>query len=273
MLAETEVGAQGEAHEPVGGEVAEHGSASVTCAAERARGNGLDAVEELKGGTGHEENGGGVDDGFVGSVEAGDVAREDQERDTHSGHERGTEEDGGVTGIACTDRIATAESLSYTDGGSGREAERNHVSEGDGVEGDLVAGLSDGTETRDESGDKSENSDFSGDLNGSGKTESDELTDAGEVGRKGSVAEFRFVVSVVPEKVDDKDGSEISAGDAGGDAGTGDAVGVEAQFAEDQDVVAEEVDEVGSDKGEGDGADHVHTLKGAANSEIEKERD
>ena len=52
--------------------------------------------------------------------------------------------------------IAAAEGLADANGGGGREAERNHVGESDGVESDLVAGLSDGAETRDERGDQSE---------------------------------------------------------------------------------------------------------------------
>ena len=80
------------------------------------------------------------------------------------------------------------------------------------------------------------------------------------------------MAGVVPEEIDDEDESEIGAGDAGGDAGAGDAVGAEAELAEDEDVVAEEVDEVGGDECEGDGADHVHALKGAADGEVEEER-
>ena len=53
VTAEAEPGAEGEAHEPVGGEVTEHGSAGVSGAAEGTGGDGLNAVEELKSGPGH----------------------------------------------------------------------------------------------------------------------------------------------------------------------------------------------------------------------------
>ena len=178
MLVEAEIGAKGKADQPVGGEVADHGGAGVAGAAKGAGGDGLDAVEELEGGAGHEKDRGGVDDGFVGGVEAGDVARENEESDAHGGHEGSAEKDGGVASIARAGGIATAEGLADADGGGGGEAEGNHVGESDGVEGDLVAGLGDGAETRDERGDQSENGDFRGVLNGGGDTESDELADA-----------------------------------------------------------------------------------------------
>ena len=52
MLAEAEPCAEGEAHEPVGAEVANHRRAGVAGAAEGAGGDGLDAVEELESGAG-----------------------------------------------------------------------------------------------------------------------------------------------------------------------------------------------------------------------------
>ena len=92
-----------------------------------------------------------------------------------------------------------------------------------------------------------------------------------EIGLQGSVEEFGFVATVVPEKINDQDESEVAAGDAGGDAGAGDTVGGEAEFAEDEDVVAGEIDEIGGDERESDGAHHVHALERAANGEIEEE--
>ena len=77
MLAEAEPSAEGEAHEPVGAEVAEHRRAGVTCAAESAGRYGLDAVEELECGAGGEENDGVVNEDGVVGVDAGDVLGED----------------------------------------------------------------------------------------------------------------------------------------------------------------------------------------------------
>ena len=250
--------------------MAEHGRAGVAGAAERAGGGGLDAVEELEGSAGGEKRDGRVDDRFIGSVDAGDVPREDEEDDAHGGHERSAEDDGGVARVASRDGIAAAECLADTNGGGGRESEGNHVGEGDGVKSDLMTCLGDGAKTRDESGDKTEDGDFGGELERGGKTKSDEFADAGEVRVKGGAEEFGFVVGVVPEKVDSEDEREIRAGDASSDAGAGHAESGEAEFAENEDVIAGDVDQISGDESEGDGANHVHALERAANSEIEK---
>src|SRR5258708_31867019 len=104
MWAEGEPGAEGEAHEPVGAEMADHWRARVARAAESAGGDGLDAVKELESGAGGEKYDGVVnEDGIVG-VDAGNVLRKNDEDDAHDGHEGGGEEDGGV---AC--ELGTAE--------------------------------------------------------------------------------------------------------------------------------------------------------------------
>ncbi len=76
MAVKAEVGAERDADEPVGGEVTEHGSACVACAAKSSGGYGLEAVEELEGGSGGEKSDGAADDGFVVGVDMGDDARE-----------------------------------------------------------------------------------------------------------------------------------------------------------------------------------------------------
>ena len=58
--------------------------------------------------------------------------------------------------------IAAADGLADANGGGGGDAERNHVSESDGVEGDLVAGEGDGAEAADERCDQGEDGDFGG---------------------------------------------------------------------------------------------------------------
>ncbi len=136
--------------------MAEHGSAGVSCAAKGAGGYGLDAIEELESGAGGEESDGVVDDGFVGSVEAGDVARKDEQGDAHAAHERGTEDNGGISGEARGDRVTASDGLANANGGGGRDAERNHVSESDGVESDLMASLGDRAEACDKRGDEGE---------------------------------------------------------------------------------------------------------------------
>src|SRR5260221_11499759 len=100
MLAEAEPCAEGETHEPIGAEMADHRRARVAQAAESAGGDGLDAVKELESGASGEKDHGVVDgDGIVG-VEGGDVLRDHDEDDAHYGHERGAEGEGGVAGAA-----------------------------------------------------------------------------------------------------------------------------------------------------------------------------
>jgi len=206
-------------------------------------------------------------------IDAGDEAREDEESDAHAGHEGSTEEDGSVASVTSSERIAAADGLAYTDGGSGGDAERNHVGEGDGVESDLVAGEGNGAETADERGDHGEDADFGGELQGSGQAEGNEPADALDIDFDRSFQEVGAMAMVVPEQVADENKGEVGARDSGGPTGAGDTKGRHAEFAEDEDVVAEEVDEIGGDEGEGNGANHVHALEGAANGEVEKERE
>ncbi len=273
MLAEAEPGAEGEAHEPVGAKMADHRRARISSAAESTGGDGLDAIEKLEGGAGGEQDDGVVDEHGIVGVNAGDVLREDEKDEAHDGHERGAEQDGGVAGEACADEIAATDRLADADGGGGRDAEGNHVGEGDGVESDLVAGKRDGAETGDQRGNGCEDGDFGGHLHGSGKTQGNKAADAIEVGAKRGFAHVGLVSRVVPEKKNDEDRGEVGARDGGGDAGADDTEHGKSPVAEDEEIVAEEIDEVGGDEREGDGADEIHALEGAAKSEVEEQRD
>ena len=46
------------------------------------------------------------------------------------------------------------------------------------------------------------------------------------------------MAAVVPEQITDENSSEVAAGDAGGPTGTGDAVELATELAEDEDVIA-----------------------------------
>ena len=78
-----------------------------------------------------------------------------------------------------------------------------------------------------------------------------------------------------PEGGDEEEG-EIAAGDRGGETGSGDAEGWNVEGSpgvpKDEEPVAEEVDKVGSDEREGDGADVIEGLEVAAEGEVEEER-
>ena len=222
MAAEAEPCAEGESHQPVGAEVAEHGRARVAGATEGSGGDGLDAVEELECGAGGKQDDGGVNENGVVGVNARDVFRKDEKDNAHAGHESGAKKDGCVSGIARARKIAATDSLAYTDGGGGRDTERNHVGEGDGVERDLMAGEGNSAETRDERGDGGEDADFGGELDAGGETEADEAADACEIRSEFHFAQAGMIVRIVPEEIKDEDGGQIGAGDDGGDAGADD---------------------------------------------------
>ena len=242
MLAEAEPCAEGEAHEPVGAEMADHRRARVPRATECAGGDGLDAVKELESGASGEKDHGVVDeDGIVG-VDAGDVLREHDEDDAHYGHEGGAEEDGSVSGAAGAGEIAASDGLADANGGGGRDAEGNHVGESDGVERDLVAGEGNGAKTRDQGGDGGEDGDFGGHLHSGGKAEGDEPTDAREIRARRCSTHFGVVARVVPEKKNDQDGGQVGARDGGGDAGADYAEHGKTPVAEDEEIVAEDID-------------------------------
>jgi len=116
VAAETEIASQRKAKQPVGEEVAEHGSAGVAGTAQATGGNGLEAVEELERRARGKEDNGVADDSFVGGVNAGDVAREYEQGNTHAEHEAGTENNRGIAGKASGGGITTADGLSDANG-------------------------------------------------------------------------------------------------------------------------------------------------------------
>src|SRR5208337_1440560 len=178
MAAEAEPGTERQTHEPISREMTKHGRTGISGAAQGTGGHGLDAVEKLEGCAGGEEDDGVANNGGVVRVDACDEARKHQERHAHAGHERGTKEDGGAARIASALWIAAADGLSNADSGSGGDAERNHIGEGDGVESDLVAGERNGSQPCDERGDKGEDTDFGGELQCRGQAEGNEAADA-----------------------------------------------------------------------------------------------
>ena len=135
-----------------------------------------------------------------------------------------------------------------------------------------MSGLGHGAEARNQESYEREDADLGGLLKGGGKAEDDELADPIQVGLHGSLEQFGFVARVVPQEINNENQREVAAGDAGGDAGAGDAVCGNTESAKDQKVIAKEVDEVCGNEREGDRTDHVHALKCAADSEVEEQR-
>ena len=109
-------------------------------------------------------------------------------------------------------------------------------------------------------------------MHGCGEAESNEPADAGEIGTERGLPHVGVIAHVVPEKKNDEDRGEVGAGDGSGNAGADDAEHGKSAVAKDEEIVAEGVDEIGGDEGEGDGADEVHSLEGAAKGEVKKKR-
>ena len=225
----------------------------------------------MERGTSGEEEDGVADDGIIRGVDAGDVARKNEQGDAHAEHEACTKNDRSVTSETSGGGFSASDGLSDADGSGRGDAEGNHVGEGDGVEGDLVGGERDGAEARDERSDCGEDGDFGGELQGSGKSKGNELADTLKIGLNGRFEQLCFVARVVPEEIADQDRSEIGARDRSGPSRAGDTERRESEFAEDEEIVSEKIDEIGSDEGKGDGTNHVHALEGATNGEIEKQ--
>ena len=150
MLTKAEPCTERESHKPVGAKVADHRRACVTGAAEGSGGDGLKAVEKLEGGAGSKENDGVVDEDWIVGVDARDVFGEDEQDDTHAEHERRAQQDGRVAGVAGAQQIVASDRLANADGGGGGDAKGDHISEGDGVKRDLMAGQGNGAKARDE---------------------------------------------------------------------------------------------------------------------------
>src|SRR5277367_1899354 len=118
-----------------------------------------------------------------------------------------------------------------------------------------MAGKGDGAKAADDRGGVDEDAAFESDLNGGGKAQGEQTTETREIRLRGSFQKFGAMAVVVPEKVDDEKSGDVGSRDAGSDAGAGNAHCWRAKFAVDEDVVADQVDDVGGDQGEGNGAD------------------
>src|SRR5579859_576540 len=196
---ETQPSAKREADDPVRGEMAEHRSARVAQATQRAGGNSLQAIKKLKSSASREQKNRAVNNGFIRRVSAGNPAGNDEEDYAHAGHERSTKQDGGTAGVYGSPRILAPDGLANTDRGSGRNTERNHVSERDGVQGNLMASERDGAEPADQRRYQGKDADLKCDLHGCRESESKEAAYAAQLGLHGSVEQTGAVAPVIPE--------------------------------------------------------------------------
>src|SRR5712691_10251997 len=268
--AKAKPGAQRQADDPVGREMTEHGRARIARTTKRSGRNGLNAVKQLKGGARRKEKNGAVNDHIIGRVQARNPSRKEKKQGAGAGHERGAEEDGGAAGVARTFGISAADGLADTHGSGGGEAERYHVGERNGVQSDLVAGKRDGSQAPDERSDQREDANLQRDLHGCGKAQGDEATDALQFRLNWRAQQLCAVLLVVPEQIANEDCCKIDACPGRRPTGTDRSHRGCAEFAVDQNPVADGVDDVRSHQGEGDGANQVHGLDASSHREIQQ---
>ena len=188
----------------------------------------------------------------------------------------GSEGDGGPSGGGGFAWGLAADGLADADGGGGGDGEGHHEGEAGAVEGDLVAGEREAAHGADEEGDEAEDGDLDEDLAAGGGAEEGEAAEAGGFEVAQHAAEAVVVPALDAPEGDDEEEGEVAARDGGGQAGAGDAergdVDGAPGVAEDEEPVADDVDEVRGDEREGDGADVVEGLEVAAEGEVEEER-
>jgi len=139
-----------------------------------------------------------------------------------------------------------------------------------------VAGKLEGSEGGDDGGDGAEDGDFDEDLRADGGAEGEELLHAGGFVAPFGLEESVVVFALVVDEEAEHDGGLVTAREHGGPAGAGDSPGRDGEEAPvvsvDEEPVECDVDEVGRDEREGDGADVVEGLEVAAHDEPEEER-
>ena len=183
--------------------------------------------------------------------------------------------DGGPSGGGGFGGGLAADGLADANGRGGGDGEGHHEGEAGAVEGDLVSREGESAHDADEEGDQAEDGDFDEDLAAGGCSEEREAAEARGFEVAGHAAETVVVAALDAPEGDDHEEGEIAARDGGREACTGDAEGGDVDGAEgvavDEEPVADYVDEVRGDQGEGDGTDVVEGLQVAAEGEVEEE--
>src|SRR5579859_1030324 len=197
---------EGEAENPISDEIGDHGRAGLAQAAERASGDGLNSVEDLKRG-GYIEQGGafGKNVGIT-RVEVDEGPWLEQKHDCREEHEAGAEGHGHPTGAAGSPGVAGPDRVAHANGRGSRHAKRHHVGDGGVVEGDGMRGQGYGVEQAGSEGGSAPGSHFENDLSRGGGAESHELADFQKAGTspvaKQRMAPAAFVAPGKPDKRD-----------------------------------------------------------------------
>src|SRR5206468_9871334 len=134
--------------------------------------------------------------------------------------------------------------------------------------GGRVAGEGEAAHGADEEGDQAEDGDLDEDLAAGGGSEEGEASNAGGFEVVSHAAQAVTVATLDAPERDDHEEGQVAAGHGGGEAGSGDAQGGDADWAprvaEDQQPVADRVDDVGGDESDSDRTDVVEGLQIAA---------
>src|ERR1017187_3174884 len=191
-IGEAEDIGDGQADHPVPGQVGEGWSARVAESTQGAGGDYLESIEDFEEGGDAQEGGTGGNDRGLGGVKAGDPAGHEGKRQTGGAHESGAEQQGSPAGDGDAVRGLPADSVADPDGGGRTDAERDHVGDGDDVDGDAVRGERDLVEAGGHDGDGTEDGAFDENLHGGGESEGEQAADdweMGTVGKRGVIGD------------------------------------------------------------------------------------
>ena len=253
--------------------MAEHRSAGIAGAAQGAGGDGLHAVEQLKERGDKEQRDRGRNQRAVRSVNAHDRAWNQKQEQRHAAHEAGAKQHGGPASAAGGVGIAASEALSDADRCGGADAQRNHVSEADRIQRDLMAGERNGAEARDQRGSNREDAYFQTELRRGGKTKPYQFAEAPGIRQARGVTQTGFVAVVVIQRIGQQHEHHVGTGEAGGPSGADGAHGRKAEMAVNQRPIPQQVHQVRGDQRKHDRLGQIHPLQIAAKNKKGEQRE
>ena len=191
------------------------------------------------------------------------------------GHGSGSEGDSGPTGRGGFVWSLAADGLADANCGSSGDGEGHHESEAGAVESYLVTSKGQAAHGADEEGDESEDGNLDEDLTTGGRSEERESTDARGFEVMNHAAEAVAMAALDAPQRDDHEECQVTTRDGGRQAGAGDAERRDVDGApgvtEDEEPVADYVDEIRCDERDRNRTDVVKGLEVAAEGEVEKE--
>ena len=262
----------GQADEPVAGQVDHHRHPRAAQSAQGAGGHGLESVEELEHG-GHEQQRG---------AQGHDVRARGEEPDERAwyhekgeggrAHEARAEQDRHPAGPRRPLWIAGADAVADPHGAGRRHAEWHHERRAGDVERDLMRGARHRIETSGKRRGQAEHTHFERDLRGGGEAEPPQTHEALARQATRDIRESRRARAVDPTRGEPQHAEHVDARDARRPRGAGHAERRQAQLTVDERPVGGGIQQVGGDEREGDWGDDVHPLQVAADRGVEQQR-